>query len=168
MTRLPSRASVPIQQAPRYHSRASHLCILGTEFSPLRNDCTHNEGTEAVVVYLAEGQSYEEHQNRTRPPALWRRWVRSSSTSSTGSRTSFSTPSAMTPSTCPRLYVAPPAEASATQQNILEKDLLLCATACEARNTDPARLSLVRSLPESRRSSRTSSVGTFCLEAAVS
>ena len=37
--------------------------------------------------------------------ASWRRWVRSCSTLSTGSRTWFSTPLEMTPSTCPRLYV---------------------------------------------------------------
>lgn len=93
---------------------------------------------------LAADSSYREHQNRTRPPALWRRWARSSSTSSTGSRTSFSTPSAMTPSTCPRLYVAPTAEVPAMQQSkgqTLAKALLLRATTREGPSTDRSRLS---------------------------
>jgi hypothetical protein len=90
---------------------------------------------------LAADSSYREHQNRTRPPALWRRWARSSSTSSTGSRTLFSTPSAMTPSTCPRLYVAPTAEAPAMQQRTLAKALLLRATTCEGLHADLSRLS---------------------------
>jgi hypothetical protein len=89
------------------HTRRPNL--HSTPPTHTETDSQHTQHSPVVLFgcLIASPTRQEQRTAHTHTPAQWRRWARSSSTSSTGCRIWSSTRLEMTPSICLRLYVRP-------------------------------------------------------------